>query len=254
MGRRLNLTIEAVEEAERQRKPDEALRVAAEGAERVLPPGLASPRPKNIIDSRFDKERCSRAICCDECQHWFRGNAVGSFWNKPMPAAESRREAWERGDWDASWYCIACCADHWDCSDQEVMEYLGFSKRQFAKDQFMRARAVSASTGPANPPKARKPASITDSRFEKQRELRQTLCDQCNEPKSGNQAGAFCHRENMPRAGDRKEAWECGDWDASWYCTACYMQYYRCSYEEVLEKLGFTERAGKKARYARGKA
>jgi len=217
----------AAEEAERQRKPEEALRVAAregerlrvektgrrvaaEGAERLLPPGFAappatgraaSPRPMKIIDSRFEKERCARAICCDECGDWYRGNAVGTFSHtRGMPAAEFRRAAWERGDWDASWYCIECCAEYWECSEQEVMEYLGFSKRQSRKDQFMSTRAVSASTGPANPPKARKPASIADTRFEKKRELRKTRCDQCNELKGGNEAGAFCHRQNMPLA------------------------------------------------------
>ena len=142
-----------------------------------------------------------------------------------MPAAKFRRARWERGEWDASWYCTECYAEYWDCSVEKVMEYLGFSKRQSRKDQFMSARAVSASTGLANPPKARKPASIADTRFEKKRELRQTRCDECNELKSGNEAGAFCHRQNMPPAGERKAAWECGDWDASWYCTECYMRY-----------------------------
>ena len=193
-------------------------------------------------------------MCCDECREWYRGNAVGTFWRtRDMPAAEFRRAAWEQGDWDASWYCIECCAEYWECSEQEVMEYLGFSKRQSRKDQFMSARAVSASTGPANPPKAKKPASIADTRFEKKRELRQTRCDQCKKLKGGNEAGAFCHRQNMPPAGERKAAWECGDWDASWYCTECYIKYYNCSYEAVCDMLGFSGRAGKKARYAKGK-
>ena len=118
----------------------------------------------------------------------------------------------------------------------------------------MTARAVSASTGPANPPKARKPASIADTRFEKKREQRQTCCDQCNDLKVGNEAGAFYHRENMPPAGERQAAWERGDWDASWYCTECYMLFYDCSYGAVCDILGFSGRAGKKARYAKGKA
>ena len=49
--------------------------------------------------------------------------------------------------------------------DKEVMEYLGFSKRQYQKDQLATTCAVSASTGPAHPPKPRRPASITDTRF-----------------------------------------------------------------------------------------
>ena len=171
-----------------------------------------------------------------------------------MPAAEFRRAAWKRGDWDASWYCIDCCAEYWRCSPQTVMERLGFSKRQTLKDQFRRARAASASTGTANPLQARNPASIADTRFEKQREQRQIRCDHCEQLKGGNAAGAFCHRKNMPPAGERQAAWERGDWDATWYCTECYMLYYDRSYEDVCNILGFAGRDAKKARYAKGKA
>ena len=96
-------------------------------------------------------------------------------------------------------------------SDEEVMEYLGFSKRQYQKDQFATACAVSASTGPANPPTPRRPASIMDTRFEKRRERRTIRCDRCWEWKRGNNAGAFCDRHQMPRAGERKAAWDRGD-------------------------------------------
>ena len=207
----------------------------------------APPRPMNIIDSRFEKGRCARAIRCDECRHWCRGNAVGTFWHtRGMPAAEFRRADWERGDWDASWYCIECCADYWDCSQPQVLEYLSFCKRPSKKDQFMSARAASASTGPANPPKPRKPASIADTRFDKKRKLRQVLCGQCGELKSGDEAGAYFHRQNMPPAGERKAAWERGDWDATWYCIECYMLFYNCSYGAVCDRLGFTDRSVKK--------
>ena len=134
------------------------------------------------------------------------------------------------------------------------MEYLGFSNQQSRKAPSMRARAASASTGPANPSKARKPAVIKDTRFGKERELREIICDGCYKLKVGNEAGAFWDREGMPAAGARQAAWERGAWDASWYCTDCYMLYYDCSYEAVYHKLGFTERAGKKARFAKGKA
>ena len=135
------------------------------------------------------------------------------------------------------------------------MKYLGFSKRQSRKDQFMTARAVSASTGPANPPKARKSASIADTRFQKQRALRQTRCDQGNELKVGNEAGAFCYRQDMPPTNEREAAWERGDWDATWYCTECYMRYYDLEdYAAVRNMLGFTGRAAKKARYGKEEA
>ena len=118
----------------------------------------------------------------------------------------------------------------------------------------MSTRAASASTGPAKTRKAKKPASIIDTRLAKERELRQTRCDQCTEWKSGNDAGAFYYRENMPPAGVRRAAWESGDWDASWYCTQCYMLFWNCSYWEVFDRLNFTERAEKKARFVRVRA
>ena len=175
-----------------------------------------------------------------------------------MPAPEFRRAAWERGEWDASWYCIECYTDYWDCSEKEVMESLGFSKRQSKKDQFMRACAASASTDPSNTPKPnhlkRKPAFISDTRFAKERKLRKTRCGQCDDLFGGNEAGAFWHRENMPPPGERKTAWESGDWDATWYCIGCYMRYYNCTREAIVDMLGFTARAAKKACYADRKA
>ncbi len=64
----------AAEEAERLRQQEEALRVAAE--ERVLAERKrkqeeaqreAARKPMKISDSRFEKGRCHRGICCDEC-------------------------------------------------------------------------------------------------------------------------------------------------------------------------------------------
>ena len=108
---------------------------------------------------------------------------------------------------------------------------------------------TSASTDSALPPKLRTPASIADTRFEKKREMRKARCSQCGELKGGNASGAFCHRKTMPLAAERKAAWECGDWGATWYCTECYMRYYNFSYEAVIDMLGFTEGAAKTARY-----
>ena len=232
---------------ERVRVEEQSYRVAAEPR-----------RPMSITDSRFEVGgRSNRALLCDNCEEWFKGKEVGSFGHMGavgMPAAELRRAAWERGEWDASWYCIQCFAEYWNCEKETVMQFLGFSKQQSGKDPWMSARASSSSTGPANPPKASKPAIIKDSRFGKERELRKIICDGCYKVKVGNEAGAFWDREAMPVAGARGAAWERGAWDASWYCTDCYMLYYNCSHEAVYQRLGFTERAGKKARFAKGKA
>ena len=106
------------------------------------------------------------------------------------------------------------------------------------------------------PPTFRSPASIRDTRFAKRRQLRKARCAQCDELKGGN-AFAFCHRQNMPPAGEGKVAWERGDWDAIWYCTECYMKLYfddlpddYSKHKAVCEMLGLTGRAAKKARHA----
>ena len=77
-----------------------------------------------------------------------------------------------------------------------------FFLRLSQKDQFMSARAASASTSPTNPPKPRTPARIADTRYEIKRELRKERCDHCHELESGNAAGAFWHRQNTPTAGE----------------------------------------------------
>ena len=110
-------------------------------------------RPMKIIDSRFEKGRCARSICCDNCHDWYHGNAVGTFWHtQNMPAPACRRAAWERGHWDATWYCKKCCAEYWHCSKEQVMDYLGFSKSESGNHHFMNARKVSASIGCPQPP------------------------------------------------------------------------------------------------------
>ena len=42
------------------------------------------------------------------------------------------------------------------------MEHLVSNKRQSQKDQFMKARAAAASSGPANPHTRRKPGAVRD--------------------------------------------------------------------------------------------
>ena len=126
---------------------------------------------------------------------------------------------------------------------------MGFTTRQAQKDKFMAARAVSSFTCPARSPKPRSPSIITDNRFEKSRALRRTCGDDCGEFKVGNEAGAFYYRENMPLAGERKAAWERGEWNATWYCVDCYKKYYGWSHLEACERLGFRDRAVRKAWY-----
>jgi len=134
------------EEAERRREQEETWREAEWEARRI---------PNQISDTRFDKERRHRGIRCDGCRELKQGNAVGTFaaLSRRWLAPACRREAWERGEWNASWYCVECYADYWECELEEVKDYLGFSRRRIEKEEFMAARAARASAGPSRPAK-----------------------------------------------------------------------------------------------------
>ena len=53
----------------------------------------------------------------------------------------------------------------------------------------------------------------------------------------------------MPPAADREAAWLRGDWDATWSCVDCFMEYYNCSRADVHEILVFAERSDRKSYY-----
>ena len=116
------------------------------------------------------------------------------------------------------------------------------------------------SAGQADSGKRKIPPTVTDLRFLKERGHRQYRCDNEECPdrykkmKKGHDAGAFYHRKNLPKAGNRKSAWESGEWDATWYCTQCYMSWWDCTKEQVMVKLKFAPRAEKKAKYVQRNA
>ena len=90
----------------------------------------ASRQPSFIMDSRFEKDRSLLAVQCDECLEWCCGNAQGTFWHTlDMPPPHLRRERWSRGEWNASWYCILCCADIWEVEPEEAIELLNLRKQ-----------------------------------------------------------------------------------------------------------------------------
>ena len=94
-------------------------------------------RPSKVIDNRFLKGRGQRTIRCDDCQKWFRGNAVGTFMHsKNAPRSEFRKQAWLRNTWDATWYCIRCCGQYWNLTDAKVMKYLRFPERQVQRNEY----------------------------------------------------------------------------------------------------------------------
>ena len=90
----------------------------------------ASRQPSFIMDSRFEKDRSLLAVQCDECLEWCCGNAQGTVWHTlDMPPPHLRRERWRQGEWNASWYCILCCADMWEVDLKEATELLNLRKK-----------------------------------------------------------------------------------------------------------------------------
>ena len=119
---------------QRRFKKEQFMRARAEAHGIGTDPTPQPRRPARIEDTRFDKRRAHRWVCCDGCQHWYQGNEVGAHCHREhMQPTAGRKTAWERGEWDATWYCIGCYQEHFDCSRSEVLNWLGFSLRDIRK-------------------------------------------------------------------------------------------------------------------------
>ena len=93
--------------------------------------------PSQVDDTRFAIARLERDVRCDGCGKWCRGNEAGCFQHTgTMPIAEERKDAWERGIWIALWYCVQCYMEWYECSEAEIFEWLGFTKRRRKKRAF----------------------------------------------------------------------------------------------------------------------
>ena len=71
------------------------------------------------------------------------------------------------------------------------------------------------------------PPVVNDGRFGRDKAARTIQCDICKGFFKGNGAGAFACSPVGKQTGekiatmDRQKAWECGRWDALWFCDAC---------------------------------
>ena len=78
---------------------------------------------------KLEKKRTQREINCDACGEPYTGNEAGTFASLlrediiNLPPHE-REQKWKDGEWDATWYCVSCCAEWWSCSREEVLQYL----------------------------------------------------------------------------------------------------------------------------------
>ena len=88
-----------------------------------------------------------------------------------------------------------------------------------------------------------------DTRFGKEKALRQICCDGCGDWFHGDNVGAFLVSPTVLVI-RRKAAWQAGYWDATWYCLACHRRP-RETDDDVMARKGFTDRMQKKARYAK---
>ena len=105
-------------------------------------------QPKVVSDNRFEMERKERWVYCDgcgtECNHNYKGDfflAAQRHYHKhfflsydehmfALPLAAKRAELWEKGSFDARWYCIQCYGKEWQMNTGKVAEVLGFTARK----------------------------------------------------------------------------------------------------------------------------
>ena len=121
----------------------------------------APPRPMNMFDSTFEKVKCARALVATSVHF----GTVGPL--KLSGTLEAcRLLSFEEQFGNEVMYRTECCAEYGECSEKEVMEHLGFGKRQSQGPIRERTRSQRLYS-PANPRKPTKLASMTDTRFEK---------------------------------------------------------------------------------------
>ncbi len=93
-------------------------------------------------DTRFSKEKARRRSCCDLCGKWCEGNNVGAFLHSadhiPASARQGawRKDAYEDGRWDATWYCLGCHCQGNE-TEQCVMRRLGMTRRMQSKSWYL---------------------------------------------------------------------------------------------------------------------
>ena len=93
-----------------------------------------------VYDLRFfEKNRDERVYRCDRCGLRFKGGSVGRFCHvDPIPAAKFREAEWERGKWNATWFCISCHAEVLDRTEEQIMTDFGFRRRTEGRHAWVR--------------------------------------------------------------------------------------------------------------------
>ena len=100
-------------------------------------------RPAVITDDRLGQKKKSRQIICDRCKKTlvYKGQTVchlGNFIHAPPKTAISlldRVKAWERGEWNATYYCVECLAVFHKCTP-----HIAFKQHCYHQDELRRQR------------------------------------------------------------------------------------------------------------------
>ena len=100
-------------------------------------------RPAVITDDRLRKKKKNRKIICDRCKKTlvYQGQTIchlGNFIHAPPKTAISlsdRVKAWERGEWNATYYCTECLAVFHKCTPN-----IAFNQHCYHQDELRRQR------------------------------------------------------------------------------------------------------------------
>ena len=112
--------------------------------------------PPQCNDKRFEYHRNQRWAFCDACD---TKKNEGEFLcvagprkedfehegstrvNYSLPPAFTRKLAWEKGEFDATWWCVKCYAKKWDATPEDVRQMLGWVKWRDSRQKYNTIRS-----------------------------------------------------------------------------------------------------------------
>ena len=111
---------------------------------------LALRTPMLLSDTRFYPDKKNKYYICDSCQKLvtYKGQAIpfqGNFLHQGPRHLKDKEKEWLAGTWDATWLCVECLSEQYDCPvDFATRHLIGnfLESRQRAKAKYMCGRMI----------------------------------------------------------------------------------------------------------------